>query len=133
MEQNFKILPIYEEPFRRMVIEEYLATGCSKQDLLAKYHIGGKGAIQRWMRLYGYVDTHRRRKERVNFTLPFSTLRSMPSHKQNTGEVEDLQQKVQELERQLQDERLRSEAYLRIIEKAEEELKIQIKKKRSTK
>ena len=116
-----------------MVIEEYLATGCQKKDLLAKYHIGGKGAIQRWMRLYGYVDTHSRRRERVTFTLPFSNLRSMPSQKLNASQVEDLQRKVQELERQLQDERLRSEAYLRIIEKAEEELKIQIKKKPSTK
>jgi len=133
MEQNFKVLPIYEEPFRRMVIEEYLATGCQKKDLLAKYHIGGKGAIQRWMRLYGYVDTHSRRGKRINFTVPSSILRSMPSHKPNASHVEDLQRKVQELERQLQDERLRSEAYLRIIEKTEEELKIQIKKKPSTK
>jgi transposase len=133
MEQNFKVLPIYEEPFRRMVIEEYLATGCQKKDLLAKYHIGGKGAIQRWMRLYGYVDRHTRRRERGIFTQPFSKRCSMPSHKLNASQVEDLQRKVQELERQLQDERLRSEAYLRIIEKAEEELKIQIKKKPSTK
>jgi len=133
MEQKFKVLPIYEEPFRRMVIEEYLSTGCLKKDLLAKYHIGGKGAIQRWMRLYGYVDTHRGRRERVNFMLPFSNRCSMPSHKLNASQVEDLQRKVQELELQLQDERLRSEAYLRIIEKAEAELKIQIKKKPSTK
>ena len=48
-------------------------------------------------------------------------------------DVRDLQKKIQDLERQLQDEKLRSELYLRIIEKAEEELKIQIKKKPFTK
>lgn len=41
---------------------------------------------------------------------------------------EDLQHKIRELERQLEDEKLRSEAYLRIIEKAEKELRIPIRK-----
>jgi len=45
----------------------------------------------------------------------------------------ELQKRIQELEQQLQDEKLRSEAYLRIIDKAEKELKIPIKKKLSTK
>jgi hypothetical protein len=39
-------------------------------------------------------------------------------------DVDELQKKIQELEHQLQDEKLRSEAYERIIEKAEKELKI---------
>ena len=130
MDQNFKIIPVYEESFRRKVIEEYLATGCSKKAILAKYHIGGKGAIQRWMRLYGYSDIHTNRQQKIKFRLPFSKTLSMPSDSPNSI---DLQKKIAELERQLQDEKLRSEAYLRIIEKAEQELKIQIKKKPFTK
>ena len=130
MDQKFKILPVYEEAFRRTVIEEYLATGCEKKGLLAKYGIGGKGAIQRWMRLYGYHDPYTKRKQKVKFVLPLVTPRPMATDSQN---VRDLQKKIQELERQLQDEKLRSELYLRIIEKAEEELKIQIKKKPFTK
>ena len=31
MDQKFKILPIYDESFRRMVIEEYY--GCYKKDI----------------------------------------------------------------------------------------------------
>jgi transposase-like protein len=130
MGQNFKILPIYEESFRRKVIEEYLATGCQKKDLLAKYGIGGKGAIQRWMRLYGYHDPHVRGKQKVKFVLPIATPIPMASDNQN---IRDLQRRIKDLEQQLQDEKLRSEAYRRVIEKAEEELKIQIKKKPSTK
>ena len=130
MDQKMKIVPVYEESFRRMVIEEYLGTGCKKKDLLAKHGIAGKGAIQRWMRLYGYHDPHTKRKQKLKFVLPFITHVSMPSDSQN---VRELQKKIQHLERQLQDEKLRSEAYLRIIAKAEEELKIQIKKKPSTK
>ena len=44
-----------------------------------------------------------------------------------------LQKKLKELERQLEDEKLRSEIYLRIIEKAEKELNIPIRKKPNTK
>ena len=65
MEQNFKVLPIYEEPFRRIVIEEYLATGCTKKGAVRlSITSEGKCAIQRWMRLYGYVDTHTRQKRK---------------------------------------------------------------------
>jgi hypothetical protein len=55
----------------------------------------------------------------------------MPS-KTNSNNRDDpklLQKRVAELERQLQDEKLRSEAYRRMIEKAEKELHIQIRKK----
>jgi len=44
-----------------------------------------------------------------------------------------LQKRIQELEHQLQDEKLRSEAYARIIDKAEKEFKVSIKKKLNTK
>lgn len=132
MDQKFRLLPIYEESFRRKIIEEYLSTGCKKKALLAKYGIAGKGNLQRWMREYGYEDIHTKRKEKptLAFTLPSLRSLSMPGKKSNTN---DLQKKILELERLLQDEKLRSEAYLRIIQKAEEELNIQIKKKPSTK
>lgn len=130
MDQKFKMLPVYEESFRRTVIEEYLATGCKKKGLLAKYGIGGKGAIQRWMRLYGYHDPYTKRTQKRSFVLPL--VKSIPMANDNQT-VRDLQSKIQELERQLQDEKLRAELYLRIIEKAEKELKVQIKKKPFTK
>jgi len=130
MDQKFKLLPVYEESFRRMVIEEYLSTGCKKKGLLSKYGIGGKGALQRWMRLYGYSDPHTKRKQSAKFAVTLPSFFTMPSDKVDSV---DLQKKIQELERLLLDEKIRSEAYLRIIEKAEEELKIKIKKKPSTK
>ncbi len=67
----------------------------------------------------------RKRRQKLKFVLPIVTHVPMPSDNQN---MHDLQKKIQQLERQLEDEKLRSELYLRIIEKAEAELKIQIKK-----
>ena len=50
----------------------------------------------------------------------------------NSTDIDELRKKIKELEQQLQDEKLRSEAYERIIEKAEKELKLPIRKKFDT-
>src|SRR5436309_1334358 len=58
---------------------------------------------------------------------------SLAKEKQNTSKPTELQKRILELERQLEDEKLRSEAYARMIERAEKELKISIRKKIGTK
>ncbi len=128
MEHKIEIRQMFGESFKRMVIEEYLSTKCNKMELLRKYNIHFKSAIQTWMRKLGYEDTHRSQKLKFDETLPLTV--PMSTKNENTRE---LQKRIQELEQQLQDEKLRSEAYLRIIDKAEKELKIPIKKKLSTK
>ena len=57
----------------------------------------------------------------------------MAKQKKDTTGSTELQKRILELERQLEDEKLRSEAYARMIEKAERELKISIRKKIGTK
>ena len=128
MEHKIEVRQMFDESFKRMVIEEYLSSKCSKMELLRKYNIHFKSAIQTWMRRLGYEDRHRVQKIKFDSTLPFTA--SMATKNENTRE---LQKRIHELEQQLQDERLRSEAYLRIIDKAEKELKVSIKKKHSTK
>ena len=121
--------PHYDQAFKRKVIEEYLATGCSKMDLLRKYNIQFKSAIQTWMRTLGY-DDRGSQGQRFKFG---QIILSVAKEKQNTSEPTELQKRILELERQLEDEKLRSEAYARMIEKAEKELKISIRKKTDTK
>jgi hypothetical protein len=48
------------------------------------------------------------------------------------GDREALKKRIKELERLLEDERLKSEAYNRMIELTEKELKISIRKKANT-
>ena len=118
----------YKEDFKRKVIEEYLSTGCTKASLLRKYKIPFVSAIQHWMKVLGYKD-HPKEVEMLKFMQPiFSTL----SDKKDLS-ITEMQQRIRELERQLQEEKLRSEAYARVIEKAESELKIPIRKKPNTK
>ena len=119
----------YDREFKRMVVEEYLATGCSKMFLLRKYKIQFKSAIQTWMRILGYDDPG---SQPQNFKFGQIIFTSLAKQKQDTTESTEPQRRILELERQLEDERLRSEAYARMIEKAEKELKISIRKKTGT-
>ena len=52
----------YEE--RKMIIEEYLQTGCKKRDIWEKYtgQSEEKGNLLKWMRQLGYEDIHKRSK-----------------------------------------------------------------------
>jgi hypothetical protein len=39
MEHKIEIRQMFDESFKRMVIEEYLSTKCNKMELLRKYNI----------------------------------------------------------------------------------------------
>ena len=123
--------PHYDRAFKRMVVEEYLTTRSSKMFLLRKYNIQFKSAIQTWMRILGYTDPGRPPQ---SFNFGKIIITSLPKNKKNSdADTTKLQKRIFELERQLEDEKLRSEAYARIIEKAEKEFKIPIRKKPGTK
>lgn len=122
-----KIIQIYPESFKRKVIEEYFQTGVTKMALLRKYGIKTKSGIQRWMKKLGYQDIYMP----ADFNFGKLIFTPLPDVIKST-DVDELQKKIQELEHQLQDEKLRSEAYERIIEKAEKELKIPLRKKFDT-
>lgn len=126
MEKLFQ--PHYDRKFKLKVIKEYLETGCSKMSLLRKYDIRFKSAIQTWMRILGYKDLNGPSQK---FKFGEITFTPLPKLQKNT--LTDLEKRIHELERQLEDEKLRSEAYARMIEKAEKELKISIRKKTATK
>lgn len=122
--------PHYDRQFKTQVIQEYLTTGCTKMSLLRKYNIQFKSAIQTWMRILGYNDPYDQ-QQRFNFReIIFTPLSKL---EKNGTTPTDLQRRIRELEQQLEDEKLRSEAYARMIEKAEKELKISIRKKIGTK
>lgn len=127
MEQKYEIRRIYDDQFKHQVISEYLETKCSKMSLLRKYDIHSKSAVQRWMKKYGYQDIY---QEKINKFAITNT--SMARNKQGE-DIRDLQLKIRLLEKQLEVEKLRSKAYARVIEIAEQELKIPLRKKYNTK
>ncbi len=118
-----------DDSFKRKVIEEYLSTGCTKIELQRKYNIRFKSAISTWMKRLGYAENYK--APSLKFSSTNRTL--LPDNIKKRKTEFDLQKRIEELERQLQDEKLRADAYIRIIEKAEKELKIPIRKKPNTK
>jgi len=128
MKPKTKIGQIYDESFKRRVVMEFLQGKLSKIELRRKYKIGGKSAILTWMRQFGYSNCNGWPK-RIKFRVGSIDTPMTPRDKDKL----DLEKENRELKRKLEDEKLRSEAYLRIIEKAEEELKISLKKKFSSK
>jgi len=128
MEAKTRTTQLYDESFRRRVISEFLEGGIAKRELNRKYGILRHSAITDWMRQYGYSHDNPLPKKFKFDSLPLDI--SMPTSEKSK---EELQKEIRDLKRKLEDEQLRSEAYRRIIQKAEEELKISIKKKPGTK
>lgn len=118
----------YPEAFKRQVIEEYLRSGMPKAWVQKKHGIRAKSAILIWMRDLGYVPVGQR-------TLILPPKRLIVLEEKHTPSVDtgDPVQRIEQLERELEDERLRSEMYLRMIEIAETEYKLPIRKKPGTK
>lgn len=119
----------YSETFKRSIIEEYLATGISKQKLQFKYGIRAKSAIHKWMKRLGYTATDEKsiKLELINDPI----LAKQPTLK-STSTLE-LEAKIKLLERQLEDERLRSEMLNRMVDLAEKTYKIPVRKNSGTK
>jgi hypothetical protein len=115
---------------RKLIIEEYLRTGCRKREIWEKYtgRKEEKGNLLNWMREFGYQP--KRQKD----TFDASNQKDMP--KDNVEEsIENIQlkERVKQLEKALVDSELRAVAMETIIEVAEKELKINLKKKSYTK
>lgn len=128
MNLQTKVTQIYTESFKRSVIEEFLEGQLSKIELRRKYNIGGKSAILQWMRQLGYSN-YSPLPKKTKFEVAPPKILMATSEKSNP----EPQKEINDLKRRLEDEKLRSEAYLRIIQKAEQELKTSFKKKPNTK
>ena len=118
----------YPEAFKRQVIDEHLRTGMPKSWVQQKHGIRAKSAILIWMRDLGYVPVGQR-----TLILPPKRLIVLEEKHAPSVDTDDPRKRIEQLERQLEDERLRSEMYLRMIEIAETEYKLPIRKKPGTK
>lgn len=119
-----KLIQLYSNEFKRAVCEEYLNGTASKMDIQRKYHISFKSAIVTWLRKFGYA------KQPTSYYPVVSTLNFMGKSDKDT---QALEQKIKILEQQLADAELKVVVYDKLIEVAERDLNISIRKKRNTK
>lgn len=123
---------------RIVIIEEYLRSGCSKKDIWHKYtgQLTEHGELLNWMRDLGYNPRSLRFRLKDINQPEGLTQKVMAKSKQTSAalsELNELKEKYAQLERALVQSELRATAFETMIEVAEKELKISIRKKSYTK
>jgi transposase-like protein len=124
-----QIIQTFSESFKRSVVDQVNNGLISKEEARRQYGIKSKSGILLWQRNY-------QKYGRCSLNLPIDTLLLKPKKQllasPSLSEA-TLLTRIKELERQLEDEQLRSEAYNRMIDIAERNLNIPIRKKSNTK
>lgn len=120
---------------RHLIIQEMLKTGCTKRDIWEKYtgYDEEHGQLLRWMRKLGYDDSIPTR--RPNFALNPFQMKKKKQDKIPNQSFENLQLKkrIEELEKQLKDAEMKAIAFSTMVDIAENEFNIPIRKKYNTK
>ena len=120
----------YPLAFKHSVVKEYLSGGIGYRALLRKHDIKSSGSILHWARQLGYVENEG--KDTSLQAVKPLPLASKKTNKATPTGKESQEQRIKELERLLEDEQLRSEAYSRMIDIAEKDFNIPIRKKPDT-
>lgn len=112
-------------------IKEYLVKGMSYRALAAKYGVS-RSTINKWVLVHqGIYDLPRSHKQN-SYDLQQKTL-GKKSKQPAPSQLSEMEKKIALLEKQLEWEKLRSHALDTMINVAERELKIDIRKKHGTK
>lgn len=110
----------YSDEFKRHVCNDFLTGTLTRTQVEHKHKIGNS-RLNFWLKEQGYI----------NFTKPsFVPSHIMPKSRKSIKEKDAT---VKQLKQELEDAKLLAEAYLRMINLAERELKINIRKKSNTK
>lgn len=117
----------FSESLKRLVVEQVSSGAIGTEEARRKYGIKGKSAILRWQR-------NLQKYGQCSLLLPKDYFPALSPKKTSKDlSSSELQARIKQLERQLEDEQLRSEAYQRMINIAEEQFNIPIRKKPDTK
>jgi hypothetical protein len=120
---------------REEMIKEYLTGNYSKVEIWKKYtgQSVEHGKMLHWMRMLGYSEKIENPIKRHLSSGFIRQEQPILATKDNPQDPRDLQKRIKELERQLENAELKAEGYELMIEIAEKELKIPIRKKSDTK
>lgn len=122
----------YSEDFKRKIVTEYLESDLTKREILDKYGIKANSAIQEWMRKFGITDPYGK-KDYIGLPNTNRLKKKKPDLSEVELENYALNKRIKELEKLLGEEKIRSEMYSRVIEIAEKDYKLAIRKKSDTK
>jgi len=109
-------LKTFSETLKREVIYQVQSGELTQAEANRKYGITGHSTILKWIRKFEESDPH------FHSIMDYSK-----------SDKKELIKRIKELERKLEDEQIRSYGYSKMIDIAEEQLKVPIRKKPDTK
>ena len=131
----------FTETEKHLIIQELISTQCTKVEIWEKYtgEEEEHGQLLRWMKALGYNTGIKTRRPNI-----VSNFISMPKKKQERAENKDhkedkdfeylqLKKRIAALEKQLKDAEMKAIAFSTMVDIAEKEFKIPIRKKLNTK
>ncbi len=122
----------YSLELKHQICKEHIENGLSLRDCVEKYNLSSHSLVHDWVRKLGYIPGINRRT-RVAY-IGVENFQPMPNKsKKSNPSLTSEQQQIELLKKELEDARLLAEGYRRMIEIAESELKIPIRKKPNTK
>ncbi len=122
---------------KHQIIQELLRSGCTKAEIWFKYtgQEEEHGQLLRWMRKFGYDSTVKTRRPNFAGNIPIMVKQKKNIENQSLDDFETLQLKkrIVELEAQLKDAEMKAIAFSTMVDIAEKEFNIPIRKKFNTK
>jgi transposase len=110
----------FTDELKFRVVQEYMNTDVSQRDLMRKFQIRGNNTIKKWMVKFDLKAPSQGQIE---------LQRIMSKETEKTPQERELEAKVKKLEEQLKFEQFRTLALNTMIDVAERDLKITIRKK----
>ena len=113
----------FTDDFKLVVVQDYLSSDISLEELKRKYNFGGNQNIYRWMSKFGVSQEEESEKE-----TPI-----MSKEEINSTRESELELRIKKLEAELKRAQLQATVLDTMINIAERELKIDIRKKSGAK
>jgi transposase len=142
MEQGnqFSTIKSYSIEFKHQVCRDHIYGGLRIFELEKKYNISSHSLVHNWLRSLGYISMDKLNPPKVlkKIYIGLENYQDLPKQskitppyipKQFTSDEDEIAQ----LKRALEDAKIQLEGYKRMVEIAEQELKIPIRKKYNTK
>lgn len=114
----------FTDDLQLQIVQEYLSTDISQSELKKKYNFAGNNSIYNWMRKFGVSKPNREQIE---------LHQAMSKEKEKTSLERELELKIKKLEEDLKREQFRTLALNTMIDIAQRELKVDIRKKAGAK
>lgn len=121
----------YSLELKHQICKDHIENGLSLRDCVGKYNLSSHSLVHDWLRQLGYIAGANRRTRSAYIGI--ENFKSLPDKPKKNRPLTPDQQQIELLKKELEDAKLQAEGYRRMIEIAETELKIPIRKKLNTK